>query len=70
MGSVVNAGQAVGTMGTSGQVTFTGTQMLFELKDAQGNWQPFNPIRSDAASSILTVFPCAQAGSGTRCLLN
>ena len=68
LGSVVNAGQSVGTMGKTGQISFTGTQMLFELKDAGGNWQVFNPVRDNADTSILTIFPCA-GDSNTKCLL-
>lgn len=68
LGSVVNAGQSVGTMGKTGQISFTGTQMLFELKDADGNWQVFNPVRNNADSSVLTIFPCA-GDSSNKCLL-
>ncbi len=68
LGSVVNAGQSVGTMGKTGQISFTGTQMLFELKDADGNWQVFNPVRDTADTSILTIFPCA-GDISTKCLL-
>lgn len=71
LGSIVNAGQPVGTMGQTGQITFTGTQMLFEYKDLHDAWVVFNPIQEDPQSSVLTLFPCAQPGNaGQKCLLD
>lgn len=69
LGSVLNAGQPIGTMGKTGQISFEGTQMLFELKDASGNWKIFNPINSNAEASILTTFPCAD-NANSQCLLD
>lgn len=69
LGSVLNAGQPIGTMGKTGQISFEGTQMLFELKDANGNWKIFNPINSNADASILTTFPCAD-NPNALCLLD
>lgn len=68
LGSILNAGQPIGTMGKTGQISFEGTQMLFELKDANGNWKVFNPINTNGDASILTTFPCADNGNA-QCLL-
>jgi murein DD-endopeptidase MepM/ murein hydrolase activator NlpD len=69
LGSILNAGQPIGTMGNSGQISFEGTQMLFELKDANGNWKVFNPISGNGDASVLTTFPCAD-NAGSQCLLD
>lgn len=69
LGSIVNAGQPIGTMGNTGKISFEGTQMLFELKDVSGNWKVFNPISSNADASVLTTFPCAD-NAGMQCLLD
>ncbi len=69
LGSILNAGQPIGTMGNTGQISFEGTQMLFELKDANGNWKVFNPISSNSNASVLTTFPCAD-NAGAQCLLD
>ncbi|MBI4835853.1 MAG: peptidoglycan DD-metalloendopeptidase family protein [Candidatus Abawacabacteria bacterium] len=69
LGKTVNAGEQIGTLAQTGQNTFKGVKMRFELKSTDGSWQPFDPInQSNMDASILTTFPCSDDAT-KKCLL-
>lgn len=68
LAKTVSAGENIGSLAQTGQNTFRGVTLKFELRSTDGTWQPFNPINQNPELSILTPFPCAD-DANKRCLL-